>query len=78
MLKLFKSSRGRPKSTRPIRKFTITAMFDEEYDADLLAIIDAAPEGKKWATIKGMMRSGAANMQTVVVEDDFSDDLIDL
>lgn len=75
-----KTIRGRPRrDPATIVKYDVTPYLIRGEDDDLIAIIEAAPPKKRWATMKLMMRSGVSAMPSnAVVEDDsILDELLD-
>lgn len=74
-----KPKRGRPKrDPDSIVVFDVTPYLIRGEDDDLIAIIEAAPPKKRWATMKQMMRSGVANAPKNIIVEDELDDLVDL
>ena len=52
------SQRGRPRNAQPSIRFAIAGWLHPEYDADILAWLDAIPKGQRMNALRIALRSG--------------------
>jgi hypothetical protein len=52
------SQRGRPRNAQPSVRFAIAGWLHPEYDADILAWLDAIPKGQMMNALRTALRSG--------------------
>jgi hypothetical protein len=52
------SRRGRPRNSQPSIHFAIAGWLHPEYDADIIAWLNAIPKGERMSALKAVLRSG--------------------
>ena len=58
------SQRGRPRNSRPSIRFAIAGWLHPEYDADIIAWLNAIPKGERMSALKAALRSGGLRLDT--------------
>ena len=56
------SQRGRPRNSQPSIRVAIAGRLNPEYDADILAWINAIPKGQRMSALKTALRNGGLAM----------------
>ena len=57
------SQRGRPRNSQPSIRVAIAGRLNPEYDADILAWINAIPKGLRMNALKTALRNGGLAME---------------
>ncbi len=52
------SRRGRPRNSQPSIHFAIAGWLHPEYDADIIAWLNAIPKGERMSALKAALRNG--------------------
>ena len=58
------SRRGRPRNVTPSVHFAIAGWLHPEYDADIIAWLNAIPKGERMNALKTALRSGGLRLGT--------------
>lgn len=57
------SQRGRPRNAQPSIRVAIAGWLHPEYDADILAWLNAIPKGQRMNALKTVLRSGGLGQE---------------
>jgi hypothetical protein len=59
------SQRGRPRNLQPSVRVAIIGRLHPEYDADIIAWLNAIPKGQRMNALKTALRSGGLGLEIV-------------
>ena len=68
------SQRGRPRNSQPSIRVAIAGRLHPEYDADILAWLDAIPKGQRMNALKIALRSGGMTLDQSYQSDKSDED----
>jgi hypothetical protein len=64
------SQRGRPKNTQRSVRITLSGWLHPEYDADIIAWLNAIPKGQRMNAFKTTLRNGGLGLEQNFVLDE--------